>query len=143
MAQNVALGAVHIAITAIKMITQLNNVYFGVDESPYQPPKKILSELPILISLLQDIQNNASNSYTEPPPTVSVALQISVERFEDLTNCLVYMGLDPMTGQARPGKRHKLQGVVQLIPWKSTRELQDTTKRFRSALTLLRDIAME
>ncbi|KAH6720994.1 hypothetical protein BKA61DRAFT_709693 [Leptodontidium sp. MPI-SDFR-AT-0119] len=138
-----ALGAIQITITSMQMIAQLNSVYSGVSDSPYQPPKKILSELPILISLLQEIQSKASNSFTEPPPTVSIALQISVERFEELMGYLAYMGLDPITGQALPGKRHKMQRVVQMIHWTNTGQLQDVTKRFRSALTLLRDIAMD
>ncbi|KAG4441731.1 hypothetical protein IFR05_002774 [Cadophora sp. M221] len=74
---------------------------------------------------------------------VSIALQISVERFEELMGYLVYMGLDPMTGQASLGKRHKMQRVVQIIHWTNKGQLQDVTKRFRPALTLLRDIAMD
>ncbi|KAH7400199.1 hypothetical protein BKA64DRAFT_671343 [Cadophora sp. MPI-SDFR-AT-0126] len=140
----VAAGAVGIAITALRMLVQLNSVYNGVYSSPYEPPKKILSELPILISLLRDIQSKASNSYTEHPPTVSVALQISVERFGELMDCLTFMGLDQATGQPLPGKRRKVQQLVHRIRWTThTEELQEATRRFRSALTLLRDIAMD
>jgi hypothetical protein len=137
------IGAVNIAATTIHMLLQLNSVYTGVSSSNYNPPKKILSELPVLISLLQEIQQNASNSFTEPPRTVSVALEITVERFQDLIVCLKSMGLDPQTGDIMPGKRHKMQRLVQVIHLANTERLQDATKRFRSVLTLLRDIAME
>jgi hypothetical protein len=138
-----ALGALNVASIAISMIVQLSNVYTGVNASIYQPPKKILSELPVLVSLLEEIQKNAIDSESEPTRSVSVALEISVERFGELVKCLSKMGLDPKTGIALAGKRHKMQRFAQAIQLVNTERLQYATKRFRSALTLLRDIAME
>ncbi|KAL2066005.1 hypothetical protein VTL71DRAFT_2076 [Oculimacula yallundae] len=139
-----AFGAVQLTITSIKMFQQITSIYGGVNTSTYQPPKMILSELRILTSLLQEIQDTASSSTTEPSQTVSIAMQISAERFQELLQCLTDMGLDPATGQILPGKRRTMQRMVHIIHLAGNNErLQDVTRRFKSALTLLRDIVMD
>lgn len=92
-------GALSVAATSIQMVSQLVSIYTEVSSSTYNAPKKILSELPVLISLLKEIQENVSTSYTEPGVTVSGAMQICIARFQDLSLCLAMMGLRPSNRQ--------------------------------------------
>jgi hypothetical protein len=140
---NASASALAVASLTISFITQLSTVSGGVRASSFQSPKKILSELPVLLSLLEEISDSALHSRSAPSGSVTVAMEICVDRFRELMDCLQKMGVDPQTGLPVPGKRRRLRRQLVEVVLTYTHELEEATKRFRSALTLLRDIAME
>jgi hypothetical protein len=135
-----ALGVASLALSFTSKLLALSN---GIEGSPYQTPKKILAELPVLLSLLNDIKESTIHSVAGPTQSVTVAMEICIDRFNELKNCLAKMGINPHTGMPLSSRRKKLHYRVVLALHMDTGVLQEATKRFRSALTLLRDIAME